>query len=484
LKHHRSFSIALHLLNGLSIALLASLLIYFKQKPVLHHFAILASTASIYFTFYVFGKKVKSLPAYLSIVALIVFTINCWLAPQLNYQVRPYTFYFSGFVMASVALFVLSANIIDFRKGTSLLVNLSIFSGAYLTGLFIEPTILQYVIAGLLLVILIGFALSGKDRTRTGIIFGGTYLLCLLAFWRFSIPVRYFEVQKEYEDKVLFSAKTQFHNLVITQWNKDHWFYIDKLKNISSIDEYLYYEPMVHSVFSISDNIGQVLIIGGENGCLVREVLKYDQVSDVHIVSYDTLLRNLAMENRYFTDMNNGAYNDPSVRVIHENLLEFVSDSTKKYDAVFVDLPDPRSIEANQYYTLEFYSMLKELLQDGGLMCTQAGSPYFATEAFYSIGQTIQTVGFHALPIHNQVLTLGEWGWYVCSSELMEEEIKSAILNAGEVPVPTKWWNPEAALLVTSFGKTYSDTLNIQVNSLENPLVYQYYLKGNWDMNQ
>jgi spermidine synthase len=128
--------------------------------------------------------------------------------------------------------------------------------------------------------------------------------------------------------------------------------------------------------------------------------------------------------------------------------------------------------------------MLKELLQDGGLMCTQAGSPYFATEAFYSIGQTIQTVGFHALPIHNQVLTLGEWGWYVCSSELMEEEIKSAILNAGEVPVPTKWWNPEAALLVTSFGKTYSDTLNIQVNSLENPLVYQYYLKGNWDMNQ
>jgi spermidine synthase len=239
---------------------------------------------------------------------------------------------------------------------------------------------------------------------------------------------------------------------------------------------------MVHSAFKVNENIQKVLVIGGENGCLIREVLKYDNISQIDVVSYDSLLRKLGQSNSIFIRINENSYQNEKVNIIHEYLLDYVSSSDEKYSAIFIDLPDPRSIETNQYYTLDFYTFLKNLLQQEGVLVTQAGSPYFATEAFYSIEKTLNHSGLFTLPIHNQILTLGEWGWFICSKELVEAEIKQRVIHGKKFSVATKWWNREAARLVTSFGKTYSDTLNVGINSLENPLVYQYYLKGNWNM--
>lgn len=307
--------------------------------------------------------------------------------------------------------------------------------------------------------------------------------LCLLGFWWFSLPIIYFDEQSDYEDKVIFSRETQYHEVVITQWHHDNWVFIDGLKNLSSIDEYLYYEPMAHSVSKVKERMEDVLVIGGENGCLIREVLKIGGVKRITVVSYDTLLRDLGRGNQYFLAMNKGAYNSDKVSLIQDDVLRYISNPIKKYDAIFLDLPDPKSVETNQYYTIEFYNLIRGLLNETGVMITQAGSPYFATQAFYAIGKTIRAAGFHVLPIHNQILTLGEWGWYICSMSQGSPELKEKLVRHKEFDFETKWFNDEAAYLISSFGKTYIDTLNVEINSLENPMVYQYYLKGNWNFN-
>jgi spermidine synthase len=116
-------------------------------------------------------------------------------------------------------------------------------------------------------------------------------------------------------------------------------------------------------------------------------------------------------------------------------------------------------------------------------MITQAGSPYFATQAYTSIGETIRNAGLSALPLHNQILTLGEWGWYLCAKRISEDEIKSKLISPMVYPVATRWFDDEATSLISSFGKTYIDTMDVGINTLNNPLVYQYYLKGNWKLN-
>ena len=105
-----------------------------------------------------------------------------------------------------------------------------------------------------------------------------------------------------------------------------------------------------------------------------------------------------------------------------------------------------------------------------------------ARAAFYAIGHTLQSVGFHTLPLHNQILTLGEWGWYICSVNLETKDLKVKLLEPEAIPVETRWYNEAAPGLMVSFGKTYADTIDYKVNSMENPLVYQYYLKGNWEL--
>jgi len=304
-----------------------------------------------------------------------------------------------------------------------------------------------------------------------------------VGFSFFSRQLVYFPEQRSYEDKVLYSANTQFHKLIITQWQEDYWVFIDDLKNLSSIDDFLFYEPMAHSVFNVGNQISDVLVIGGENGCLIREIVKHKEVKQVDVLSYDTLMRNIAKNVPILADINQDAYSHKQTNIINEDLIEYLSSSSKKYDAIFIDLPDPRSIETNQYYTREFYLLVQQSLNDKGLMITQAGSPYFATSAFLSVGETIKNAGFHTLPLHNQILTLGEWGWYLCSLDLSEGSIKEKLLENHRPNVDTRWYNQEAVGLLASFGKADMDTLVPKINTLENPIVYRYYLKGNWDLN-
>ena len=417
------------------------------------------------------------------ITSLILVPVISWLGPQFLYQIRPYTFYISGFAVACIAAVAISGNIVALGKSKKYRWNYLFILTGYFIGFQISSEFLYYLILGLS-VLLVLFDLAAEKINfwmNTSII--ASLIIAISIYLQFSLPLIFHKEQVEYEDKVVFSAESQFHQLVITQWHENFWFYLDKLKNLSSIDEYLYYEPMVHTVFRVESEIRNALVMGGENGCLIRELLKHNKVERIDIISYDSLLRNLGMESIYFTKMNKNAFQHKKVHVIHENLLDYMINSPKKYDAIFIDLPDPRSIETNQYYTREFYNIVRDHLDEDGIMITQAGSPYFATQAFYAIGQTINKAGFNVLPIHNQILTLGEWGWYLCAITQDAERMKKKLTTPKEMTITTRWFNDEAASLVTSFGKTYFDTLNVGINSMEKPFVYQYYLKGNWNLN-
>ncbi len=480
---HKLFSFLIHLLAGVLSSFITVLLIYFNQKAGLHHAVVLLVILVLYLLRTMLWRKQITIPRSVILFSFFLIILSGWFGPQFIYWIRPFTFYISGIAIGTILIFVLASNAIHFSRSGRYYLYYPVFLLGYQIGNLIQPEILQYIIFSLA-VLTVGYTLFFVSFSYISrILVAGTLILSTILFFRISVPIVFYEEQHNYEDKVILTAETQYHHLVITQWHKDYWFFIDGLKNISSIDEYLYYEPMAHSVFKIAEKIQDVLVIGGENGCLIREIDKWEQVGQIDVISYDTLLRNLGVGNPYFTTMNKGSYALKKVQIIHEELLGYLSDAVKKYDAIFIDLPDPRSIETNQYYTIEFYELIINRLNRNGIMITQAGSPYFATQAFYAIGGTIEAVGFDTLPIHNQVLTLGEWGWYICSMDWERDWMKERLLRPTEMPVETKWFNNDATKLITAFGKPYYDTLQVGINSLENPSVYQYYLKGNWNLN-
>ena len=236
---------------------------------------------------------------------------------------------------------------------------------------------------------------------------------------------------------------------------------------------------MVHPVMELSESDKDVLIIGGENGIIARELLKHG-LHQLDIVPLDFELIEKAASNRFFTDINKNALNDDRVEVHYSNAFRFLYADTGRYDVILIDVPDPVDLELNQYYSKEFYQLCYDALRANGFIVTQAGSPYFATKAFMAIEKTIAAANFTTLPLHNQVLTLGEWGWVIGSKKMGQAMFRANSKKLKFNHLDTRWINNEAMQLLISFGKPYQVMDSIAVNSLKNPVIHSYYKSGTW----
>ena len=295
----------------------------------------------------------------------------------------------------------------------------------------------------------------------------------------FAAPIVRFGEQVKYKDKIVYSEQTKYQKIVVTKWQKWHSLYINGNQQLSSFDEFMYHEPMVHIPMKLTKTHKNILILGGGDGCLAREVFKYKDVGKITLVDLDQNMINLGKEYPVFKELNQNSMNNPKLRTVTEDAFNFLKDTNEKYDLIFVDLPDPNNVDLNKLYTREFYRLCKLKLNDNGVFITQAGSPYYATKAFYCIDKTLRASGFKTLPMHNQILTLGEWGWILAKKETLKPKLINS-LNVDDLDL--KWLNNNAIPQLTSFGKPLVDTTGIKVNTIFSPKLYTYYKKGNWHL--
>jgi spermidine synthase len=290
--------------------------------------------------------------------------------------------------------------------------------------------------------------------------------------------------EMRYKDKVIFAKQTKYQKLVITQSHSDYWLFINGNQQLSTVDEIMYHEPLVHPLMKLYPNPTDILILGGGDGCAVREVLKYDQVKTITMVDLDPDMTRLAAEHPVLSEINQHALDNAKVTVINQDGYTYLENENRFYDIVIIDLPDPKTIELGRLYSYEFYKLCHKVMRPNGLIITQAGSPYFAARAFKCIDKTMAEAGFSTVPLHNQVVTLGEWGWISGAKSLSKDQFRSALKGLNFEGIPTKWINHEAMMLMTSFGKDF--TLNpedsIEINTIHNPVLFQYYMHGEWDL--
>ncbi len=358
------------------------------------------------------------------------------------------------------------------------------FIGLPFFGLIYTPFILGFVNFSVSILVLLFLWKLLKSKERYGLTIAGTSIFVLLIVGIFiTNPIIKYGEQQKYADKVVFAKQTKYQRIVITQWQNDYWLYLNGNEQLCSRDELMYHEPLVHPAMSLYPNPTNVLVLGGGDGCAVREILKYKSVKAVTLVDLDPEMTKLGKENPILLEMNKNALNDSKVKVINADGYKYLESNKDYFDVIIVDLPDPKSVELGRLYSYEFYKVCWRHLRPNGVLVTQSGSPYFATRAFLCINKTMEKAGFRTVPLHNQVLTLGEWGWVLGVKNANVKDLKQQLQQI-KIKVSTKWLNSDAMLLITSFGKDFypwqKDT--IEVNKIHNPVLYKYYLKGNWDL--
>lgn len=295
-----------------------------------------------------------------------------------------------------------------------------------------------------------------------------------------------FGEQLKYKDKVIYAEQSKYQKIVITEWKDHHWLYLNGNQQLSTLDEVMYHEPLVHPVMSLSENPADILVLGGGDGAAVREVLKYKDVETVTVVDLDPAMTKLGLNHPVLTEVNDSALHDPRVTIKNMDGYQFLEETRQFFDLIIIDLPDPKTVELGRLYSYEFYKLSYKHLRPHGLLVTQAGSPYYATKAFLCIHKTIDHAGFATTKMHNQILTLGEWGWVIGAKMHHKQQLRKRLLNLSFREVSTEWINRDAMKHMLHFGKVIypheQKHDSIEINKVHNPVLYRYYLRGNWDI--
>ncbi len=311
--------------------------------------------------------------------------------------------------------------------------------------------------------------------------FAGIVLVILLLTGVFSDDVVRWGDRVRYKDEIVYSEQSRYQKIVLTKSDRFHWLYINGHQQLSTMDEELYHEPLVHPAMLLHSSPRDILILGGGDGAAAREVLKYDPTS-VTLVDLDPMMTDLGRDHPVLKEINHDAFADSRVDVINEDAFTYIEKSGLQFDVIIADFPDPRTVDLGRLYSREFYWLCQKVLCENGILITQATSPYYAQAAFECIDLTMKAAGFNTLKLHNQVLTLGEWGWILGTKELGRDLKKDLIKK--DINVETEWLTNDALVRISHFGNEVFPERHksIEVNRIHNPVLYKYYLNGYWDL--
>ena len=230
-------------------------------------------------------------------------------------------------------------------------------------------------------------------KHRPGIIWFlviGTILSTLMVNFA---PIKYGGQQEDYPGIVIYYEETPYNSIAVSQHMELELTMYQNLKLVlSEKDHFQLYEPMVHVPMMNMQGPERILVIGGGNGGVLSEVLKHRSVKDVTVVEVDPAM--VKVSKQYFSTLLNSPFDDPRVKVEYELPRDYLNRYTEatpsvtgnlsvvmeKFDCVFIDLMEPRTLERAMNYTVEFYENVSRVLAEDGLVITHASSPVITPE--------------------------------------------------------------------------------------------------------
>ncbi|QNN56977.1 polyamine aminopropyltransferase [Diaphorobacter ruginosibacter] len=240
-------------------------------------------------------------------------------------------------------------------------------------------------------------------------------LLALFAGLLGADHITRFAEDKFYQDRIVLSSATSYQRIVVTHGKPGYRLYLNGNLQFAERDEYRYHEALVHPVMAAHGAPRRVAVLGGGDGMAVREVLKYPGVESVTLVELDPAMTDLFSQHPMLTRLNRHALEDPRVKIINTDAFQWLQQGTDTFDVIIVDFPDPTNFAIGKLFTNSFYALLDQRLAASGYAVIQTTSPLIARKSFWTVVETIESVGLSARPYHAHVPSFGEWGFVIAS---------------------------------------------------------------------
>lgn len=147
----------------------------------------------------------------------------------------------------------------------------------------------------------------------------------------------------------------------------DHILYLNGAAQTNTTYEEVYHEWFAHMPIGILGKVPEsVLVLGGGDGFLLREILKYESVREVDHIDIDPTLLEFAKQHDVLKAVNQGSMDDPRVNTLVMDGYQYVRKTEKSYDAIYIDLPVPTNYDLAKLYSREFYEFVRQRIKPGG----------------------------------------------------------------------------------------------------------------------
>jgi spermidine synthase len=140
-----------------------------------------------------------------------------------------------------------------------------------------------------------------------------------------------------------------------------------------------YQEMITHLAMNAHPNPENVLVIGGGDGGVLREVVKHDCVKKAVLCDIDEAV--IRLSKQYLPGMSVG-FEHPKTETIVGDGFKFLEDKKNQFDVIITDSSDPEG-PAEALFQTPYFQLLNGALREGGVITTQGCKPSLIPTLFF-----------------------------------------------------------------------------------------------------
>ncbi|MBQ6418681.1 MAG: polyamine aminopropyltransferase [Synergistaceae bacterium] len=176
---------------------------------------------------------------------------------------------------------------------------------------------------------------------------------------------------------VLHSEKTPYQELLIADtFEYGRTLMLDGAYQLTERDEFTYSEMMAHVPICAHPDPKNVMIIGGGDGAIMREVLKHECVKKCTLIDID---ERVIESSKKYLPFAGCSFDDARADVKCMDAMKYIRETDERYDVVIIDSTDPVDFAAGLFQS-GFYADLKRVMTDSAMLSELTESPFTDTD--------------------------------------------------------------------------------------------------------
>jgi spermidine synthase len=238
--------------------------------------------------------------------------------------------------------------------------------------------------------------------------------------------------------ETLVRKKTKYQDLAILDTEAfGRMLVLDGIIQTTIKDEFIYHEMITHIPLFTHPSPKKVLVVGGGDGGVIREILKHSSVEKAVLCEIDG---DVVEECRKYLPEISHALDDSRCEIFIGDGIKYVMEHKNEFDVIIVDSTDPFNI-AEGLFGGNFYKDIFNALTEDGMFIAQTETPFFLPDTVRKVYNDAKSI----FPVTKMFMAAiptypgGYWSFTIGS-----KKYDPSMADITKIPeMNTKYYTPE-----------------------------------------